>query len=256
MADESKEPEVVTPEVLPAPAAPILPGEAEEDEALVTEAVDHINEVYTRKGLETALDIGQYLLETFFDSNAANFRDKGKDHESFRKLAESDALVMSASWLWNAVSVTEQYQLLPPEIAQALPFSHHKALLPVHDEKAKLRLAKKAADKGLSKRALEDEVKKVRQKEQTGARRGRPPLPAFVKGIGTIRKGVQLAQSEAVTMEAFATYSPAKAKDLLGGLQGEIEALTVLTGQVQTAIDAWEAKMKDMAEKAGVPKTE
>ena len=51
--------EVITPQV-------VLPGEYDEDTLLVDQAVDDINALLIRRGLETTLEVGEYLVRTFF----------------------------------------------------------------------------------------------------------------------------------------------------------------------------------------------
>lgn len=165
-----------------------LPGEQARDEQLLDQAVQRINRAWAIKGLETAREIGEYVLSAFFDGDPAAFHERGKSHTSFRALSEREDLYVSHSWIWRAVSVTEQLRLLPDDISTALPFTHHTLLIPVKDEKTKVKLAKNAAQHGWSKRKLEAEVKKVRAKRPKGPKVGRPPLPRFQKSIHKIEK--------------------------------------------------------------------
>jgi len=166
-----------------------LRGGREVDPGLLDGAVERINEIYVRKGMETVLGVGRYVLDTFFDGDAANFRDHAKGHATFRQLAEREGdLHMSHVWIWRAVSIVDQLQALPEGADTQLPYTHHTLLLPVKSEKKKAKLAQKAMDEGLSKRDLEAEVRKVRTKEKGASKAGRPPLPRFVKTVHKIEK--------------------------------------------------------------------
>ena len=60
----------------PTALAAELPGEAKVDDALVDQAVERINRLYTGRALEMAREIGGYVLEKFFGGDANNFREK------------------------------------------------------------------------------------------------------------------------------------------------------------------------------------
>jgi hypothetical protein len=176
----------------------LLPGETTVRSDLVDQAVREINRIYVGKGLEAARGIGEFVLRTFFDNSMDTFRAKGKNHVSFRKLVEREDLRVSHVHLWHCVALIDQLKTLPTDLANALPVSHHKVLLPVHDEKAKVVLARKAVRENLSKRALETEVRRLRPKNGDGTRRGRPPTPAAIKAVALIvRAELQLKQAGA-----------------------------------------------------------
>jgi hypothetical protein len=158
-----------------------------------------------------------------------------------RKLAQRDDLQVSYATIWYSVAVLDQLRLLPEDVGSALPMAHHKLLLPVRDPKAKVRLAKKAVEKQLTSRDFAEEVKRARAKEADGPRAGRPPLPAFVKGLSRLRKVIEFATSEELGEATFATYSPARARVLVGELDGQITALAQLKAKVLAAAALFEA---------------
>ncbi len=249
---DTEKPEVVDADLVPAEdAAPALPGEAEADEQLIDKAVAELNRIYIGKGLETARALGGYVLEHFFEGDEEAFHERGRKHASFTALAKRDDLRVGYSFLWHSVAIVRQLQLLPDDIAGALPVSHHRLLLPVKDEKAKVRLAKKAAKKGLSKRAFEEEVKKVRRKELGGEKRGRPADPAFVKAMKRVHKAAQLALMEEVSKEAVVCYRPWKAQELVEALEQDIETLQGLAEAVRDRIGEYEAEKVAMEEGEG-----
>jgi hypothetical protein len=128
-------------------------------------------------------------------------------------------------------------RLLPADIAEALPLSHHKLLLPIKDEQKKLELAKSAVHEGLAKRALEERVRKLRDKDKDDSKAGRPPLPAFAKAVTALHKVVRVAASEYVGDKTFAHLPKAQAKALLKELEQQVEALSKLAGRVRERLE-------------------
>lgn len=224
---------------MPDALTPILPGEAELAADLLDQAVAEINRIYVAKGLEMARALGSYVLATFFGDDLDSFHSCEREHVTFRALAGREDLRVAYTTIWYSVAILEQLRQLPEDIAEALPLSHHKLLLPVHDEKAKEALARKAVEKGMSSRELADAIKKARRGKGTSA--GRPPLPAFVKGLTRITKAVELATSEAVDATTFAKYSPEKARALVAELDQQLGELQKLKEQVLASINSFES---------------
>ncbi len=161
----------------------LLPGEASVDAALLDNVVADITKLHMASGLVYHLKLGELLLERFFNGDGKEYAQREKRHASFRALASREDLPMSASTLYNAVAVTRQYAALPEAVASQLHMAHHRALLPLRDDRTRQRLAKKAVDKGLTKNQLKAEVDKARSNEQADEKRGRPALPAFQKTL-------------------------------------------------------------------------
>lgn len=219
-----------------------LPGETEEDAALISDAVARINGFWAAQGLETARAIGQYLIDTFFGGRLQNFHRRDGKHVSFRALADREDLRPSYSWLRNAVAVVEQWDLLPEDIRGAIPFTHQKLLLSLKDTEVKVKLAREVVEKTMGKETLAKKVQKLREKE--GSKAGRPALPVFVKGLGKLRKAIAEATSEAVTAEAFATYSPKLARRLVEDVGDELKALQELFDRVRAAAEEFDASVR------------
>jgi hypothetical protein len=216
------------------------------DDSLVEEAVREVNRIYTGKGLETAREIGRYLLKNFFVDDFGVFESGAKEHSSFRALADRDDLRVSASFLWYAVKLQPQLQLLGDEIAEALPLSHHRLLLHVPDDKAKVRLAKRAVEKSLSKRQLEEEVRKLRGAggdEGDGAPRGRPPLPTFVKVFNRLRKAMETVDLTEVNDAEIFKYGVTEARIYLEEVEKGLQGLAAVRAQLSARVAEIEARV-------------
>lgn len=210
---------------------PTLPGETEVDGILVDHVVGDLNQIYRSKGMETARAVGELLIGAFFGGDPARFHERGKQHASFRQLAEREDLSFSHAFLWNACAVVEQLRLLPEDLASALPLSHHKLLLTVKDPVEKEKLAREAVAQGLSKRALEEAVKETRPQVAPESRPGRKPLPAVVKGLTRLKAAVALAGSE-----ELGTLDADKAREVLAELDAQVAALVEIRAKVAAVV--------------------
>lgn len=217
--------------------ADALPGEGRLDAHALDDAVMEINQLVASKGLEVACALGRLLLRRFFAGDITQFRGRERGHVTFRALGRRDDLCVSFTTLWYAVAIVEQLPSLPAEIARLLPVTHHRLLLSVADPALKVQLARRAAEERLSSRALRRQISRARQAETRGSarRRGRPPLPAFAKGVARIEKAIALAHDDPISPESFRNYSTENARELVATLEGQIHRLTTLKKQILTA---------------------
>lgn len=119
---------------------------------VIADAVAFINNVATRSALDAAITIGEYMLANVFTGAV----DKG--NVTYRAVASSPGLKVSASYLWTAVTVAGYALRWPPETLTALPLSHHRLLACVPDED-RLPLAEEARAGAWGKRELEQRIK-------------------------------------------------------------------------------------------------
>jgi len=110
-----------------------LPGARTSDDELLAKAVEEINGLYIRRGLEMALEMGKYVVDSFFDGDVENFARHNRDHVSFRALGNRDDLQVSYNTIWYATAVYAQQHKLPEACRLALPLTHQRLLLPVKD---------------------------------------------------------------------------------------------------------------------------
>ncbi len=134
-----------------------------------------------------------YPLTTFFEGDIARYRKRGNTHASWMALLRHAAVAdlgPSGQTLRNYVLAWDVSSTLPQEVRDALPLTHRVRLAALHDPGRRQTLARLAADKGLSSRALETELRREKVKGRKGARRGRPALPASVKALTQVRGAV------------------------------------------------------------------
>jgi hypothetical protein len=228
---------------------PEMPGGGAVDQRLVDKAVAEINRLHRVKKFEAVQAIGDYVLGTFFEGKYDSFHHHGRKHASFRALAKHEGLEVSYVTLRNAVAFVEQMRLLPTRVANALPYSHHRALLPVASAEEKKALAEKAVEKGMSSRVLEQEVRKVRAKSGSKRGPGRRPAPAFVLAFRRLEKIASLAASEALAPSVFVRFSAEDAGELAKAAEKHLAKLAEVVEKVKTSIEDFKKKVE--AEKGG-----
>lgn len=212
----------------------VLPGEQAVASALLQRAVEDINRIHARRGMELIKELGKYLLHTFFGGDIRTWRERQGRHQTFRALARREDLQVSYATLWYAVAVLEQLEDIPEHIATQLSFSHHRLLLPLKDNRDKLALARRAVDERLTTRQLERLVKS--RTAPSSARTGRPRIPALVKGVRKVRAAVELATSEDFDNGSLERLSSGDLRNLLSDLRGQITALNSLAALVEEMV--------------------
>ena len=172
---------------------PHLPGCQAEDAGQVDRAVRHINATYHRRKLGLALDLGEYLLDTFFGGSSEAFKRYGDSHVSYRSLARHPDLRVSHSFLYVCVMVTVQSRVLPPDVLRStLTVTHYKHLLAVKDTPTKVALARRAASQGWSTRRLMQAVAEWQTTQGARRRPGRPRLSMVEKSANLVSRGTRL----------------------------------------------------------------
>ncbi len=206
-----------------------------DSEAAQNNLVAEVNRLYQVGGLETALKIGHYLIQTVFGGDGQRTLDTKRHPNSFLALSKRKDLTVQRTFLYYSVVVTEQFGLFPVEIGLALTLRHHKELLVLKDVARKRELAHLAATQRWSYRRLRDEVQmhiatKIRP---TVSRPSRPP---FVRGADLVRKGAELIFEPRDDAADIAAYGCAAANEALRQVRSAAFAL-------QTRCDALESVM-------------
>ena len=147
------------------------------DHHLLRVAVEEINAMTLRDGLEGVVALGRWVLETFFGGDSERFEVERGSQPTWRALGRHPALGVSTTELWYAVRIVEQLDELPRRIGRALTPSHHRLLLTVEERRTKRRLARAAVEGGWGVRELAAEIGALSpatpQGEVAGVRLGR-----------------------------------------------------------------------------------
>lgn len=216
----------------PDPTADPLPGEEQVDPDLVAVILARLEPLSRGQGLPTALAIADAVLDHLFAGDPARFRTRSHQHQTFRALQSDEALPLSRSSLWYALAVRDQHDQLPSDVADKLSLAHHKVLLRVKARHLKVEVARKAAKESLSKRDLERYIRRRVSKEQVRGR-GRPRLPAIVKGIRKVEQATDLATSEPISATLLRRLDKERIQGLLSSLDDNIEALEQLGAKLR-----------------------
>lgn len=159
----------------------------------VERAVQAINALYTIGALDTALEIGDYVLRTYLGGDAARFA-LGEAEPSLRELADHPGLGFPKTTLWTALAVHRQYPALPGDARRRLSFTHHRLLLAVTSVRAKAQLATEAAARRWTTRILEDAVERWRLGHHLPPLGGTPEHPALTASKRAANAALRAAQ--------------------------------------------------------------
>lgn len=213
-----------------------LPGEIEVDSRLLEDLMGELELLSRGQGLHTALAIADCVLRRLFKRDAGLLTSRSRNHETFKALQNDPALPISKSSLWYALAVKHQYEQLPSALADGLSLAQHKVLLRVKSVSLKVELARRALREDLSKRDLERLVR-IRCREDEVRGRGRPPLPAVVKGMRQLDKATDLATSEPLSTDLLRSLDQAGIAQLLQSLDQNLQALNELGAQLRRLAD-------------------
>lgn len=206
------------------------------DDDLLDRAVE-LNRVYLSRGLGTAVAVGEYVLDAFFDGDLNLARANRTEHVSLRALGGREDLVVSHSFISKALRVLEQIDLLPVGVAESLTMAQHVQLLPVKRVETKVSLARKVASGGLSTRDFEIAVRRVRKREcGRSPRVGRPPLPPLVKNLGKLTRLVDVILSEAPGDDLLADFPSEDARRILRDAGSQLKDLEAYIARARAQI--------------------
>ena len=122
----------------------------------IDEAVKFINK-RTESAAQSLLEIGQYLLDTFFNSSIELVRERKPGKEvSLRKLADHPDMSLTFSSLSHAVNLAAQEHLFQSPRYDSLTVSHKRVLFKLADEAQRMEYADIAVEQELSVRRLQD----------------------------------------------------------------------------------------------------
>ena len=117
----------------------------------IDEAVQEINDLVGNKLYETAIEVGNYVLKIFFNDDIKEVRSKNPNKLlSFKKLCDRSDLKVHPKHLNQMVQVAAQEKILIAAKANDLSYSLKVELLKIHDDKLKIKTAKKWTAKPLT----------------------------------------------------------------------------------------------------------
>jgi len=157
---------------------------------LVEEAVVHIQSVLSRTLSRGMMDIGMYILETFYQGNPALVASSNpQKHASLRLLVqrcESISLPVSRTFLSNAIRMAAVSKALPRDAKfLRLPASHRVELLRMRDPERIEQLAVRCLEAGLSVPKLRLVVQQDVARFRLRSGRGRRRKPALIRALDT-----------------------------------------------------------------------
>jgi len=159
-----------------------------EQQQLVEDACSHITSTLERTLFKGMIEVGQYVLKTFFDNDPKVARSRSrKKGASFRLLTDrcdTDALPVGKSWLFNAVGLAIKDVELEGKsdaYAQLTP-THKVKLLPVKNPEDVDQLAQQVLEEGLTTRQLQERVSGIVAEQPRGPG-GRKPKKVLLKTL-------------------------------------------------------------------------
>lgn len=156
--------------------APALTPRDRVDPELVSRVIGEVERLHAPRGVPAMRAIGTLLLERFYDGDVCLLVSLGRRHASLLALLGDDRLRISGTQLWYALHLLPHLRELGQPLADALPMSHHRLLIHVHNPEVKRELALRATS--MSKRELEAAVRARKGGPKASAGRGGPRRPA------------------------------------------------------------------------------
>lgn len=151
-------------------------------------AITHLRTLNRRAFLSYAIEVGQYLVNHFFDGNFAAVHDqRGDKQRSFNDLLQHRAadlaeLELSGRTLRKYMSAAEVWQALPESIRSQLGLDHLQQLAAVPDVAERKRLAHDAATMKWTRQQVAVAVREAKKDRRAGKKKpGRKARPAAVK---------------------------------------------------------------------------
>lgn len=160
--------------------------------ARVDAAARKINALSRAAALEFAFEIGRTVIETLYEGQLGEWRNRGRKEAGLRELAAHPSLCISASTLYRSLAIYELCTRLGRRSLHNLGVSHLRAILSASPTDQALLVAR-AEEEAWSVARLEREVADRAQVNRN--RGGRPRSPEYIKSI---RRMGQLTDPEAL----------------------------------------------------------
>ena len=201
------------------------------DAKLLDGAVDFINRATHASGVQLAVTISEYVIDTFFGGNAGLLSSKDPTKTaSFRALCERKDLHMGAATLFRLIRVGQQVRHLPSDLSENLSQAQHRALLAEPDGRQKAHFARQAVKHAWTAQKLSAEIAAKHPQEQP--KPGRPHKAALLKWLGGLQRAAGDGLALPLVSEEFAELSA----DQQQKLTAEVAALQQMLADVLAAM--------------------
>jgi len=137
--------------------------------------------------LQYAIDVGQQLVEAFFDGDFNALHDKNLDKQAnfqvflVERKDELSEMDLSGNTLRNYVAAAEVAHTLPKQLVGHLGLTHLSQLAIVRDAPERARLAHEAASMQWTKQQVATAVREWKDKTRHGKRAGPKHKPEVLK---------------------------------------------------------------------------
>ena len=158
-----------------------LPGGARLEPELLQRCLEHAQSTWSRDSLAAAIQIGRHVIDTLFRGDPALAELVGGRHPTLRALRRSRLLPFAAAYLWTCIRLVGQVAAFTEAGVGALPFSHHRVLLGVRDERVRVAMARAAHEQDWTRAHLVGAIAAAASGTQAEPRPGRLPRPVLAE---------------------------------------------------------------------------
>ena len=215
------------------------------DQVLIDKSIKFINEKVNETLYRGSIEIGEYILEKFFNSSIDQSSSKNPNKpKSYRKLCKSPELALHPGTLSVMVRVADQENFFKNEKidTEALSYTHKAELVKLkNDNTVKMELIKACIEKSLSSRKLADLIKEEREKLRKEYPPTRTKYFAYVDRVAK-NSDIPVAFDNAKELEKLAPETRNVLKEKTKTLSEELKKLTKQCNSLLKTIDKVEKK--------------
>ncbi len=181
-----------------------IPGEVQLTTAEIEEAVSFINERISDYVYKGSIEIGNYILEKFFNNDLDLVLSKNRQRpSSFLQLCRHQDLAVSYSTIINMVKVAAQERFLVQEEIETdlLKYSHKVELLRLPNNKEKLDLARACIESSWSIRELKSRVQQALESMAIEDQTGTAPFTQVIRYVRRVNRWSKRAEAPEVLLD-------------------------------------------------------
>ena len=215
------------------------------DQALINKSIKFINEKVNETLYRGSIEIGKYILKTFFDGSLDQSSSKDpKKPESYRKLCKSPELALHPGTLSVMVRVADQENFFKNEKidTEALSYTHKAELVKLKNNNAvKMQLITACIEKSLSSRKLAELIKEERKELRKEYPPTRTKYFAYVDRVAK-NSDIPVAFDDVKELEKLTPETRNVLKEKTKTLSEELKKLTKQCNSLLKTIDKVEKK--------------